>query len=200
MSQTNIIPAADMLRLNSCTDIILDVRTKPEYTANHLSGKHIFVPLDNLDPQILLLRHGLDANTRIFTLCQSGARAQRAAKILQDGGIPHAQAIEGGINALQTIGFPTEGDAPPAGQKTLSIERQVRIGAGSLVLVSFILAYFIHPIFLALAVFVGAGLVFAGVTNFCGMALVLMRAPWNANCTGSACTIGAAAPKGHGCQ
>ncbi len=200
MSQVKSIPAAEMLRLSPCTGIILDVRTKPEHTAKHLSGNHVFVPLDNLEPKTLLERHGLDENINIYTMCQSGSRAQKAAKILLDGGIKNVQSIEGGINALETIGFPIEGNAPPAEQSSLSIERQVRIGAGALVLLSLLLAFFIHPVFLLLALFVSAGLVFAGVTNFCGMALLLMRAPWNANCTGGSCSIGAGAPKGHGCQ
>lgn len=199
MSQTPV-PANQMLRINKCTDIILDVRTKPEHMAKHLSGSHLFVPLNNLDPATLLERHGLDADVTIYTLCQSGGRAQKAAKLLQEGGVKHVRPIEGGIGALESAGFPTEGNAPPSQQNNLSIERQVRIGAGGMVLLSFILAYFIHPLFLALAVFVAAGLVFAGVTNFCGMALLLMKAPWNANCTGGTCAIGAGAPKGHGCQ
>ena len=94
-----------------------------------------------------------------------------------------------------------EGIGQAKQSNALSIERQVRIGAGALVLLGLILAFFIHPIFLAISAFVAAGLIFAGVTNFCGMALLLMRAPWNANCAGGSCTIGGPqASKGHGCQ
>ena len=65
------------------------------------------------------------------------------------------------------------------GRKTISIERQVRIGAGSLVFISTTLGWFVHPAFFLLAAFVGAGLVFAGVTDICGMAILLAKAPWN---------------------
>ncbi|MES1180960.1 MAG: DUF2892 domain-containing protein, partial [Verrucomicrobiota bacterium] len=65
------------------------------------------------------------------------------------------------------------------GQKTISIERQVRIGAGSFVVVGTALGWLVHPAFYLLAGFVGAGLVFAGVTDICGLAIVLAKAPWN---------------------
>lgn len=61
----------------------------------------------------------------------------------------------------------------------ISLERQVRIAAGALVLIGLALAWAIHPYFLALAAFVGAGQVFAGLTDFCGMAILLSKMPWN---------------------
>lgn len=63
--------------------------------------------------------------------------------------------------------------------KVMSLERHVRIGAGSLVLIGVFLAYFIHPYFIGLSAFVGVGLVFAGITDWCGMGLLLAKAPWN---------------------
>ena len=65
------------------------------------------------------------------------------------------------------------------GAKVISLERQVRIAAGLLVLVAVTLGWLVHPAFLGLAAFVGAGLVFAGVTDTCGMGLLLARMPWN---------------------
>jgi hypothetical protein len=65
------------------------------------------------------------------------------------------------------------------GQKTISLERQVRIAAGLLVLTGSLLDYLVHPYFIGLAAFVGAGLAFAGITNTCGMAMLLARMPWN---------------------
>jgi hypothetical protein len=61
----------------------------------------------------------------------------------------------------------------------ISLERQVRIAAGSLVLIGSALAWWVHPAFIGLAAFVGAGLVFAGATDTCGMGLLLARMPWN---------------------
>jgi rhodanese-related sulfurtransferase len=83
--------------------------------------------------------------------------------------------IEGGTEAWASLGLPVEG----TGRKTISIERQVRIGAGSLVLIGVILGFLIHPVFFGLSAFIGAGLVFAGITDWCGMGLLLARAPWN---------------------
>ena len=65
------------------------------------------------------------------------------------------------------------------GRKAISLERQVRIAAGSLVVLGTALGAFVHPGFLALSAFVGAGLVFAGVTDTCGMGMMLARMPWN---------------------
>ncbi len=65
------------------------------------------------------------------------------------------------------------------GKKAISLERQVRIAAGSLVLLGVALAYFVHPYLIGLSAFVGAGLVFAGVTDTCGMGMMLAKMPWN---------------------
>ncbi len=84
--------------------------------------------------------------------------------------------IEGGMDALaQDNSLPLQKD-PTAG---LSLERQVRIGAGSLVLLGIVLGTILHPGVYALAAFVGAGLVFAGITDWCGMGLLLAKMPWN---------------------
>ena len=64
--------------------------------------------------------------------------------------------------------------------RVISLERQVRIAAGSLVLTGVILAWFVNPCFIGLSAFVGAGLIFAGITDWCGMGLLLAKLPWNA--------------------
>ena len=66
-----------------------------------------------------------------------------------------------------------------AGRKSIWLERQVRIAAGSLVVLGALLGWLVHPAFVGLSAFVGAGLVFAGVTDTCGMGMVLARMPWN---------------------
>ena len=90
-------------------------------------------------------------------------------------GYPSIHVVEGGTQAWVAAGLPVV-----KGKKnSISIERQVRIGAGSLVLIGVILGVFVNPVFLALPAFVGAGLIFAGITDWCGMGLLLARAPWN---------------------
>jgi predicted small integral membrane protein len=73
----------------------------------------------------------------------------------------------------------------------MSLERQVRIAAGTLVFIGSLLGYFIHPAWIGLSGFVGAGLVFAGITDTCGMAMVLARMPWNNHrpAEGSSCDL-----------
>jgi hypothetical protein len=81
--------------------------------------------------------------------------------------------IEGGTLACVEAGLPVV-----RGKKAISLERQVRIAAGSLVLLGAALS-FVHLAFIGLSAFVGAGLVFAGITDTCGMGMMLARMPWN---------------------
>ena len=89
-------------------------------------------------------------------------------------GYHNVVSVEGGTAAWEAAGFPVQ-----RGKKAVSLERQVRILAGALVLLGAMLAWFVHPAFVFLSGFIGAGLVFAGVTDTCGMAMALGRMPWN---------------------
>jgi len=89
------------------------------------------------------------------------------------------------------MGLPVE----RGGTNVISLERQVRIGAGILVLIGVTLAWAVHPAFIAIAGVVGAGLVFAGVTDYCGMAMVLGKMPWNR--VGRAGSLSCSDPKAH---
>ena len=112
-------------------------------------------------------------------ICRSGGRAKQAAERLSAAGITGLAVMTGGMLAWEGDGLPVRrGDI-----RTISLERQVRIAAGALVFLSSVLGYFIHPAWIMLAAFVGAGLVFAGVTDTCGLALVLARMPWNCRCS-----------------
>lgn len=103
---------------------------------------------------------------------RSGVRS--AAERLKEYHLPPLAVLEGGIQAWDKAGLPLI-----RGRKTISLERQVRIAAGTLVLTGAILAWLVHPWFIALSGFVGAGLVFAGITDTCGMGMLLARIPWN---------------------
>jgi rhodanese-related sulfurtransferase len=89
-------------------------------------------------------------------------------------GVTNVINVEGGTRAWDQAGLPVV-----RGKKTISLERQVRIAAGSLVLLGAALGYFINPLFIGLSAFVGAGLIFAGVTDTCGMGMMLAKMPWN---------------------
>ena len=144
-------------------------------------------PLDELDAGAFLKQRGA-ADQPVYVLCQSGGRARKAIEKLQQAGFGGGGLVEGGTQAWIDAGLPVTRGA--AG--VISLERQVRIAAGSLVLTGVLLAYFVHPGFIGLSAFVGAGLVFAGVTDWCGMGLLLAKLPWNqqSGCaSGSCCEV-----------
>jgi hypothetical protein len=107
-------------------------------------------------------------------LCHSGNRASTAKKALETLHVAGLTVIKGGMGAYVEVGGETV-----KGRKHMSLERQVRITAGSLVLLGMLTGFFIHPAFLILSGFVGAGLIFAGITNWCGMGILLSKMPWN---------------------
>ena len=117
-------------------------------------------------------------------ICRSGSRGQKACEKLATAGL-RVVNVEGGTQAWEAAGLPVV-----RGRKTISLERQVRIAAGSLVVVGSALGYFVNPAWIGLAAFVGAGLVFAGITDTCGMGLLLARMPWNQVRTANAPTGG----------
>jgi rhodanese-related sulfurtransferase len=152
--------------------MLIDVRTPAEYAKVHADGA-MLMPLGGLDPAAVRSRLR-DGSESVFVICHSGSRSAKACETLDKAGIA-ALAVEGGTQAWEKLGLPVR----RLGGKVISLERQVRIGAGSLVLIGAILSLTVHPWFLALAIFVGGGLVFAGITDFCGMGLILARMPWN---------------------
>jgi rhodanese-related sulfurtransferase len=166
---------------------LLDVRTPAEYAEVHVPQARN-VPLDQLSPKALFDTGQLPQGQPVYLLCRSGARATKAAEQFAREGFDQGIVVEGGTQAWIDAGLPvTRGAA-----RVISLERQVRIAAGSLVLTGVLLAYFVHPGFIALSAFVGAGLVFAGVTDWCGMGLLLAKLPWNqqSGCaSGSGCEV-----------
>jgi rhodanese-related sulfurtransferase len=153
------------------TALLLDVRTPAEFEETHVEGA-ILHPLTELNPDhVKRLAEGKRA---CFVICRSGGRARQAAERLASSGIPSLQVLAGGIQAWESEGLPVT-----RGRKTISLERQVRIAAGALAFLGAVLGYFINPGWMALSGFVGAGLMFAGITDTCGMAMILARMPWN---------------------
>jgi rhodanese-related sulfurtransferase len=156
---------------------IIDVRTAAEVESQSLEGSAHF-PLQDINCEKIktyLLEQGHDPEQPIYMLCASGQRATRAAEQLKDDLDCPLVIIEGGIGALTAAGISIQ----QGSGKTISLERQVRITAGSLVVVGVILGSLLNPGFYAIAAFVGAGLVFAGITDSCAMAMLLARMPWN---------------------
>lgn len=151
--------------------VFIDVRTPGEYTERHIEGA-ISHPLSRLDPDSVKRLTG--EGRSCIVVCLSGSRATRAAEKLSRAGLNAVHVLDGGIERWETAGLPVV-----HGRKSMSLERQVRIAAGSLVFIGTILGVTVHPGFLALPAFVGAGLVFAGLTDTCGMGMLLAKMPWN---------------------
>lgn len=150
--------------------MLLDVRTPVEFAGESIEGS-VLIPLHTLEPKETA---SLLANTSCVVICKSGGRARKAAELLKSAGAESLYVLEGGIDAWKAAGFPVK-----KGRNVISLERQVRIGAGTLVLTGVVLGYLINPAWIFLSAFVGGGLIFAGITDFCGMGLLLARMPWN---------------------
>ncbi len=161
--------------LSSDKDInVLDVRTDIECRSIRLNGNFIYIPLQNLNAEDFIARYKDKLKGKpLYILCRSGGRASKAAAALSPS--IDVIVVEGGLDACCAC------DVPVVKGNVISLERQVRIAAGTLVLLGVVLGTYMHSGFYTLSGFVGAGLIFAGITNRCGMALLLARAPWNTN-------------------
>jgi rhodanese-related sulfurtransferase len=163
---------------------LLDVRTPAEYQEVHAEGAKL-LPLDRFDSaQAQSVRTN---GAPLFVLCRTGSRAKQACEKLAASGAENVFVVEGGTEAWAGAGLPVK-----RGRKIMSLERQVRIAAGSLVFIGSVLAWLVHPYILAVPAFVGAGLVFAGVTDTCGMGMLIAKMPWNQTKVDPDCLVGAA--------
>ena len=179
MEPIRIAPLDLAARAGDSSLRILDVRTAGEYESVHIPGSYN-VPLDTLGEHAAEVA---GATGDFVLVCQSGARARQAEEILRKAGVTNLHLLEGGMNAwLQ------QGGTVRRGRRRMSLERQVRIGAGTLVVIGAALALSVDIWFALIPLLVGSGLVFAGVTDICMMATLLARFPWNreASCDSAA--------------
>ena len=152
---------------------LIDVRTPAEYDEVHVEGARN-IPLDRLDPRAVAAEHAGKAGPLYF-VCKSGGRSQKACEQMIAAGMHDVVSVEGGTSACEAAGI----GVARSGRKVMSLERQVRICAGGIVVLGAVLGHFVNPAWHALSAFIGAGLVFAGVTDTCGMAMMLAKMPWN---------------------
>ncbi len=148
---------------------LVDVRGADEYAVGHIPGA-INMPLAEAESRV----DDLARRSPVVLVCQSGRRAGMACELLQehhDGLL----VLEGGTQAWMSANNPVVSSLATR----WALERQVRLGAGLMILLGVILGFLVHPGWFGLAGFVGAGLTFAGLTNVCGMAMVLAKCPWN---------------------
>ncbi len=147
---------------------LIDVRSAGEFAAGHVP-RAVNIPLEQLPNRVDDLGQGT-----LAMLCQSGHRAGMACGHL-DGVRADVLLVSGGTAAWRAAGYPVVASTSAA----WPLERQVRLIAGLLVLMGTLLSLYVHPGWIGLAIFVGAGLTFAGATDICGMAFLLARLPWN---------------------
>ncbi len=149
---------------------LLDVRTPGEFETVHIPGAYN-VPLDTLREHRAELLHHLDED--VVLVCRSGARAGQAGQALADVGLPQVRVLEGGMLAWEQGGGEVR-----RGRPRWDLERQVRLVAGSLVLLG-VLGSLVVPWAVWLAGLVGGGLTVAALTNTCVMGSLLARLPYN---------------------
>ncbi len=151
---------------------LIDVRTPVEFREVHIPFARN-VPLDRLNAAEIAAGHN-GAEQPLYVVCHSGSRGKQACEKLSSAGFTNVVNVEGGTQAWDQAGLPVA-----RGKKSMSLERQVRIAAGTLVLTGSVLGAFVSPYWIGLAAFVGAGLMFAGITDTCGMGMLLAKMPWN---------------------
>jgi rhodanese-related sulfurtransferase len=150
---------------------LVDVRSASEFAAGHIPGA-VNIPMDQIEARLDDLYH----NVPVVLVCQMGKRAEMTAHLLE----PCRREISilaGGTNASVEAGLPLVRSV----KTRWSLERQVRLGAGLLVLTGVVLARVLNPAWVVLSGFIGVGLIFAGLTDLCPMAMLLEKLPWNHN-------------------
>ena len=171
MSPSPIKPS-EARRLLDRGAVLIDIREADEHAREKIPGaRHL--PLSKLDDADIAVHQG----EPVIFHCKSGARAQANAPRLAAklDGTCEVFVVAGGLEAWRKAGLPVVTDRC----QPLELQRQVQIGAGSLALAGALLGLFVSPWFFVVPGFVGAGLLTAGITGFCGMARILMRASWN---------------------
>lgn len=167
-----IAPAELRALLDQGADLrLIDVRTPAEHAAVHISGTYN-VPLQVLPEHAAEIRARVDRP--VILVCQSGARARQAEMALRAAGLPQLHILDGGTQGWVAAGLPVI-----RGRPVMSVERQVRIVAGTFVAAGALLALLVDPRFALIPLVMGSGLVFAGVSNFCTLGILLGRMPWN---------------------
>ena len=173
------IPPAEYIALKKTapkTDrmVLIDVRSPAEFAEIHAEGA-VLLPLDKLESKEVRRLCGDTMDKPVFLICKSGQRAASAQKLLKDVGFTLPYCIEGGTIAWEQAGLPVVRGTV----KVMSLERQVRISAGLLIMLGLIFNHYIHSAGLILAGIIGCGLIFSGITDTCTMGTLLMRMPWN---------------------
>ena len=169
----SVITPEKALKMAKDWALLVDVRTPAEYRSIHAEGTLCF-PLDKLQKNAEEITPVIKDHKQILLICKSGGRTKIAYDILAKQFDQKFFIVEGGTDAWAEKGLPLI-----KGKDTISIERQVRICAGAIILISCLLALTVTKWFLIIPIIVGAGLINAGITDWCSMGLFLAKMPWN---------------------
>lgn len=161
---------------------LIDVRTPMEFREVHAAQARN-IPLNALDPHAVMKSRNGSAAEPLYVICKGGARSAKAQQKFIDAGFANVINVEGGTEAWVRAGLPVV-----RGQKSMSLERQVRIAAGFIVLVSALLGIFVHTYFAGISALVGAGLMFAAIADSCVMGMLIAKMPWNQG-KGGSCSV-----------
>ena len=178
MSEIAVVSVKRLAELDGQGNVdLIDVRTPIEFRSlRAVTARN--VPLDSLDPHAIMEQRNGTADSPLYLICGSGSRSAKACQKFVEAGYANVVSVDGGTTAWEEAGLPVI-----RGKKSISLERQVRITAGLIVLVSGMLALMANPplagIAAGVAAAVGAGLAFAGITDTCAMGMLLGKMPWN---------------------
>lgn len=171
MATKTVTPAEAARWIARGEAILVDVRAPEEFRAEHI-GAAVSLPLATLPASIAEL--GIPVGRKLVFQCLKGGRGATACALVAEAA-PESYNLEGGIEGWKAAGLPVIG-AAPAG---LPLFRQVQIAVGLIVLLLVLAGFALSPVFFGAAGLIGAMLAIAGVTGWCGMALLLQRMPWN---------------------
>lgn len=175
MTQTiNVTDAVKLIKNGDA--ILIDVREADEFKSEHIAYA-MSVPLSSLEGGFKTL--DIPPSTTILFQCLKGTRGQMACERIQGLGTCQNQIIniEGGLDSWKEHGFPVIGAASNSPQ--ISIFRQVQIIAGFLIVLLVLIGFTGITITFILAGIIGGALFFAGLTGWCGLAMILTKMPWN---------------------
>lgn len=168
MTDCSVLMLSERLAAGNVT--LVDVREWPEFAAGRVAGSRL-IPLGDISA-----RSGeIDTSRDVFVICRTGRRSAEAAKRLRSLGFENVVNVAGGFDAWKKERLPFERDE----RAPWSIERQVRFTAGLIVLAGVLLSLLVHPYFIAITAFIGFGLAFSSVIDWCGMGILLSKMPWN---------------------
>ena len=173
-SQTTITPQELQDLLSSGKPAhLLDVRSPAEHSGVHIPGTQL-IPLDELDAVSFCSQRGTDC-APVYVICQSGGRATRAIQKLEAAGVKGCILLEGGTQAWIDAGLPVNRGK----SRVLPLMRQVQITIGAIAASGSLLALLVDTRFAFVPLFMGCGLLMAGITGFCGLAVLMAKMPWN---------------------